>query len=460
MGYLDNAGLTYFWSKVKAALSGKQDKLTAGPGIKIEGNIVSTIEEFPAWIGTVLPSSVDWISVAYGNGKFVSIARNSNKAAYSTDGITWTETALPSSGAWQCVSYGGGKFIAVEAVGNKAAYSTDGITWTELSMPSSEAWRSVAYGNGKFVAIAYNSNKSAYSTDGITWAETALPFSGAWISVAYGGGKFVAVATGNKSAYSTDGITWTETALPSSVDWISVAYGGGKFVSVARNSNKAAYAAFTNVTFEALNDELAEKGDNLALTGQTLSLKSGDDVLSSVELPAGVTSFNGRYGAVTPQAGDYTAEMVGAATAAYVDDAIRLRARIETGTYIGTGQSGADHPNSLTFSFPPTIVMFVGRRHKATNNSVAFLENFSVNSAFVIDMADLSTSYMQDGPYKSLIDGAYTRAYAYAKRSSNGRTLFWYIEERDSSDNSVITTDRSYEQYNTAGEEYRYVAIG
>ena len=38
----------------------------------------------------------------------------------------------------------------------------------------------------------------------------------------------------------------------------------------------------------------------------------------------GVTSFNGRDGAVIPQEGDYTAAMVGAATAEYVDDAIKV----------------------------------------------------------------------------------------------------------------------------------------
>lgn len=36
--YLDNTGLTHFWGKVKTALAGKQDKLTAGQGIDITGN--------------------------------------------------------------------------------------------------------------------------------------------------------------------------------------------------------------------------------------------------------------------------------------------------------------------------------------------------------------------------------------------------------------------------------------
>ena len=39
--------------------------------------------------------------------------------------------------------------------------------------------------------------------------------------------------------------------------------------------------------------------------------------------PGGVTTFNGRAGAVTPQAGDYTAAMVGAATLEEVNTAIQ-----------------------------------------------------------------------------------------------------------------------------------------
>lgn len=36
--FLDKTGLTYFWSKVKTALSGKQDTLTAGTGISLSNN--------------------------------------------------------------------------------------------------------------------------------------------------------------------------------------------------------------------------------------------------------------------------------------------------------------------------------------------------------------------------------------------------------------------------------------
>ena len=53
--------------------------------------------------------------------------------------------------------------MAVASGSDKAAYSTDGVTWTAATLPSSGYWYSVAYGGGKFVAVAYNSNKAAYS---------------------------------------------------------------------------------------------------------------------------------------------------------------------------------------------------------------------------------------------------------------------------------------------------------
>lgn len=156
-----------------------------------------------------MPSYAWWNSITYGNGKFVAVVYESNKAAYSNDGITWTATTLPSNEMWNSVTYGNGKFVAIADDSVTAAYSEDGITWTATTMTNSERWSSVAYGNGKFVTVAGNSNKAAYSEDGITWTATTMPSSKAWTSITYGNGKFVAVvANSTKVAYSEDGITW------------------------------------------------------------------------------------------------------------------------------------------------------------------------------------------------------------------------------------------------------------
>ena len=158
-------------------------------------------------------------------------------------GLAFEAATLPSSEIWQSVCYGNDEFVAVATNSNKAAYSVDGITWTAATLPSSESWWSVCYGNDEFVAVATNSNKAVYSADGITWTAAKLPVPESWQSVCYGNGKFVAVAYGgSKAVYSADGITWTAATLPGSEGWQSVCYGNGKFVAVADESNKAAYA--------------------------------------------------------------------------------------------------------------------------------------------------------------------------------------------------------------------------
>ena len=196
---------------------------------------------------TISDTSRWWCSVCYGNGKFVTVARNSNYFAYSTDGITWTEgTISDTSRYWRSVCYGNGKFVTVEWHSNYFAYSTDGITWTEGTISdTSRGWNSVCYGNGKYVAVAYNTNYFAYSTDGINWTEGSISSTNRkWQSICYGNGKFVAVADNtNYFAYSTDGINWTESIISStSRNWMSVCYGNGKFIAVAEISNYFAYS--------------------------------------------------------------------------------------------------------------------------------------------------------------------------------------------------------------------------
>ena len=197
--------------------------------------------------GTISSTSRQWMSVCYGNGKFVAVAsRSTNYFAYSTDGINWTESTISSTSRyWQSVCYGNGKFVAVANSTNYFAYSTDGMNWTEGTISStSRYWQSVCYGNGKFVAVANSTNYFAYSTDGMNWTEgTISSTSRYWKSVCYGNDKYVAVGNTNYFAYSTDGINWTEGTI-SDTDraWWSVCYGNGKFVAVAYNSNYFAYS--------------------------------------------------------------------------------------------------------------------------------------------------------------------------------------------------------------------------
>lgn len=205
-----------------------------------------------------LPIIVGWISMAYGNGKFVAVNEDYG-FAYSVDGVNWNEASMPfSDKGWTSITYGDGKFVAISP--NVTAFSTDGINWSkgeQLPAPSSGVldmyhWTSITYGNGVFVAVDYAENEIIYSKDGINWSKkTKAPLSsGNWHSVTYGNGKFVVIAA-DAAAYSTDGMIWTNTTLPSVEEWISITYGNGMFVAVAL-SGVAAYSmdgiSWTKVT--------------------------------------------------------------------------------------------------------------------------------------------------------------------------------------------------------------------
>lgn len=43
MNYLNKDGLTYLWGKITTLLNKKQDTLTAGTGIKITDNVISSL---------------------------------------------------------------------------------------------------------------------------------------------------------------------------------------------------------------------------------------------------------------------------------------------------------------------------------------------------------------------------------------------------------------------------------
>lgn len=254
MGFLDQAGLSYLWGKVKAALGLKMDASVYDPTGKREdvfGYVDGTANEvFTEIMGhcvllgrvtAALPVSANWPSVTYGDNKFVAVISNSGKSAYSTDGFTWTESAMPSSVWWTAIAHGNGKFVAV--ANGEAAYSDDGINWTSTTMPLPERVSSVAYGNGRFVAVAGGSTQVAYSLDGVTWMLGTMPDPSNWTSVAYGDGKFVAVCSNSTmAAYSPDGITWTASKLPSPLSWSCVSFGDGKFVVVANNNRTFVYS--------------------------------------------------------------------------------------------------------------------------------------------------------------------------------------------------------------------------
>lgn len=55
MNYLNKDGLTYLWGKITTLLNRKQDTLTAGTGITITNNVISSFSNDDIYIGTTEP---------------------------------------------------------------------------------------------------------------------------------------------------------------------------------------------------------------------------------------------------------------------------------------------------------------------------------------------------------------------------------------------------------------------
>ena len=141
-----------------------------------------------------LPWSDGGIAVTYGNGVFATIAGgiiNSNKAAYSTDGISWTETSVPLAKQWVSMAHGNETFVVISATGD-VVYSPNGKDWlTNVSGLPGINWTNVRYGNNTFLAVS--NQYAALSTDGIAWEIYNLPVVQNWISLACGANSWIAL---------------------------------------------------------------------------------------------------------------------------------------------------------------------------------------------------------------------------------------------------------------------------
>ena len=115
----------------------------------------------------------------------------------------------------------------------------------------------------------------------------------------------------------------------------------------------------------------------------------------------------------------YTEGTVDSTTIAYLGQ-IGNRARIEVGSYVGTGKYGSSNPNSLTFGFEPKIILFgdAGAWPFINPKQTSIYDLVGETRSFVVNI------------------------------SWNGKSVSWYSDKH-----------QSY-QLNKSGEIYHYIAIG
>lgn len=211
-----------------------------------------------AWTSRTAPSSQEWMSIAYGNGRFVAVAdglstSTGSRVMTSADGITWTaQTSIDDTVGWRSVTFGAGLFVAVGTfndAGGRIMTSADGITWTtRASGDDDNRWNVVTYAGGQFVALARTrrtgstTSQVTTSPDGTTWT---LGGGGAtlgknWYGLTYGNGVFVATGGANAVMTSADGANWTLQSGPASTgdsSWRGATFANSLFVTVASSGS-------------------------------------------------------------------------------------------------------------------------------------------------------------------------------------------------------------------------------
>lgn len=196
--------------------------------------------------------SYSLLRIAYGGGRFVTVAYNGQSYA-STDLQTWTSlTGISSRPTSYCdIVYGGDRFVMVCDTGY-AYYLKDGATaWQQMTgFPEpykTYEFRAVTYGLGMFVCVG-NAGRAYYSIDGASWvAMGGLPTSLAFYHVAFGGGRFVCMSGTGDAYESRNGLTWTKigsTGYKTTSNTKRLVYGMGRFVySVASTLYLTDYAS-------------------------------------------------------------------------------------------------------------------------------------------------------------------------------------------------------------------------
>lgn len=113
-------------------------------------------------------------------------------------------------------------------------------------------------------------------------------------------------------------------------------------------------------------------------------------------------------------------------------------AKVQTGSYVGTGTYGDENPCSLTFEFAPKLVWIVGY----LNNGGQYHFSESSSYHYHVFCGEIPTTYTSGC-------GLGSESSSYGKRSADGKTIYWYTTGSDAS-----------LQFNRTGYVYYYIAIG
>lgn len=107
------------WSAVAMSHTDEWTAITFGNGRFMAaaalGIVFSTTTDATTWVDSPLPTglNLNWQSITYGDGKFFALAYGEDKAVMSLDGLTWSARQLTANLQWIGCAYGNDKFVSI-----------------------------------------------------------------------------------------------------------------------------------------------------------------------------------------------------------------------------------------------------------------------------------------------------------------------------------------------------------
>lgn len=195
--------------------------IAVGNGSSGENTISISTDGGNTWAGSKIQTTTGMFkfsSIAYGNGRWVIggfYGGNGNTMATSTnDGVTWAGINGDIAGGTglntevTCVAYGNGRWGAVGRDTRYFAYSTNGTAWTEVQgvIDKINSVSCIAYGNGRWVIGSKNPNGNssvvyASETNLTSWTGGSTSNMDYVHGLAYANGLWIAL--GNKNGGSS-----------------------------------------------------------------------------------------------------------------------------------------------------------------------------------------------------------------------------------------------------------------
>ena len=230
---------------------------------------IPTIQSYPL-NGIVPGNNKSLNSIAYGevDGSGVYVAVGNKVILSSTNGINWNITSFKPQDTiyvdennnneiirgndqnWVSVAFGNGKFVVV-APYNNAYYSDISLNsttrlniWQQYSnfLISNVNFRSITFGNNKFAVI---SDDGTFNIVSISDGSEVSPFfddvitSNPYVSISFGKNQFVAIDN-NEVQVSGDAKSWTSVNDNNFIDssWNSLRFLNNQFLAVSNSGTK------------------------------------------------------------------------------------------------------------------------------------------------------------------------------------------------------------------------------